>query len=300
MARTDLRNSDRPAPWWDEELRRAPDDAASDVPTAARSRAALVMVVVLLAAGVIAAFVVFGRRPPGQPSAVDTPKPPAAAASPQPLGGDAAPIALPPLAESDPLVRELVRKLSSHPSVTAWLATDGLIRNFTVVVSNVAEGTRFTTLLPKLRPSSPFLAAKRNNDVYVDPRGYERYTSLAEGVSAIDPQGSARLYATLKPRIEDAHRELGEPNASFDRTLERAIVSLLETPAVEGPIRLRTHGAIAYRFADERLEALTPAQKLLLRMGPRNAHLIQAKLRDIALALGIPASRLPVSTVHPR
>ena len=98
--------------------------------------------------------------------AVDTPKPPAAAVSPQPLGGDAAPIALPPLAESDPLVRELVRKLSSHPSVTAWLATDGLIRNFTVVASNVADGTRFTMLLPKLRPSSPFLAAKRNNDVY--------------------------------------------------------------------------------------------------------------------------------------
>lgn len=119
-------------------------------------------------------------------------------------------------------------------------------------------------------------------------------------MSAIDPQGGARLYATLKPRIEDAHRELGESNASFNRTLERAIVSLLETPAVEGPIRLKTHGAIGYRFVDERLEALTPAQKLLLRMGPRNAHLIQAKLRDIALALGIPASRLPVSTVHPR
>ena len=41
------------------------------------------------------------------------------------------------------------------------------------------------------------------------------------------------------------------------------------------------------------LESLTNAQKQLLRMGPRNVKLIQAKLREVAVALGIPASRLP-------
>ena len=34
-------------------------------------------------------------------------------------------------------------------------------------------------------------------------------------------------------------------------------------------------------------------QKQLLRMGPTNARRIQASLRRIALALGIPAGRLP-------
>src|SRR4051794_19899788 len=38
-------------------------------------------------------------------------------------------IALPPLDDTDPIVRELVGRLSSHPQIAAWLATKGLIRN---------------------------------------------------------------------------------------------------------------------------------------------------------------------------
>ena len=47
---------------------------------------------------------------------------------------------MPPLGESDPVVRLLVQSISTHPRVLAWLATDGLIRNFTVVVGNIADG----------------------------------------------------------------------------------------------------------------------------------------------------------------
>ena len=44
---------------------------------------------------------------------------------------------------------------------------------------------------------------------------------------------------------------------------------------------------------DPALENLAPAQKQLMRMGPRNTKIIQAKLREIATALGIDANRLP-------
>jgi len=43
---------------------------------------------------------------------------------------------------------------------------------------------------------------------------------------------------TLKPRIEEAHRDLGYPDTSFDRTLEQAIVSLLRTPVPDAAARL--------------------------------------------------------------
>ena len=69
-------------------------------------------------------------------------------------------------------------------------------------------------------------------------------------------------------------------------------MSLLSTPAIDGSERLKQKG-IGYGYADDRLESLTPAQKQLLRMGPRNARVIKAKLRDIAIALGIPPSHLP-------
>ena len=212
----------------------------------------------------------------------------------QPLGGDAAPIVLPPLDQSDPLVRELVKTISSHPRLAAWLATDGLIRNFTVVVANVAEGKTPAAHLRVLRPSSSFQVVERGGDLYVDPRSYERYDGLAAAVASIEPAGAARLYGTLKPRIEEAYRDLGFPETSFDRTLERVIVLLLETPVLDAAVRMRVEPrGIGYAFADRDLEALRAAQKQLLRMGPRNVRIIQSSLREIALALGIPAERLP-------
>ena len=61
---------------------------------------------------------------------------------------------------------------------------------------------------------------------------------------------------------------------------------------MEEDVALRP-GGIGYAYVDPRLESLSAAQKQLLRMGPENVRTIQAKLREIALALGIPDSRLP-------
>jgi hypothetical protein len=200
-------------------------------------------------------------------------------------------IPLPPLDESDGLVRELVRKLSSHPTVAAWLATDGLIRNFAVVTVNIANGRTPERHLRSLAPSGPFRTQGNEANLRLDPRSYERYDRYAEAVSALDARGVARLYATLKPRIEEAYRQLGEPEPNFDVVMERAIAELLKAPVIEGPVRL-TPKPMTYAYADERLESLSSAQKQLLRMGPENVRAIQAKLREIAGFLGIPESKL--------
>jgi hypothetical protein len=215
-----------------------------------------------------------------------------ASAAAQPLGGEAASIVIPPLDQSDGVVADLVRQLSSHPQVAAWLTTKGLIRNFAAVVLRINDGKTPANLLQPLRPTAAFGVVEQNGAVYIDNRSYERYRSLAQAVASIDAKGSASLYATVKPRIEEAYRELGQPDPSFDDALERAIVSLLETPMRSGPTRLRPQG-IGYAFADPHDEALTGAQKQLLRMGSENALTVQAKLREIAVALGIPPQRLP-------
>jgi hypothetical protein len=50
---------------------------------------------------------------------------------------------------------------------------------------------------------------------------------------------------------------------------------------------------VSYAIADETLEALSQAQKQLLRMGPKNVREIQGKIRELAAALGVAESRLP-------
>jgi hypothetical protein len=277
----------------DFDLHRTPSESGDLAPPAthpARLWVAAATLLVLLAGAAYFAFV-WRPRPAPAPAAAATPAP-AAPDSSQTLGGKSEPATLPPLDESDALVRTLVQALSESPAVMAWLPTTGLIRNFTVVVSNIADGATPARHLKVLRPSSSFRVIERDGGIYLDPRGYDRYAQVTDAVASIDPAAAAKLYATLRPRIEDANRDLGAGNQSFDRTLERAIVALLETPVVNGPVRLKPKG-IGYAYADDRLESLSSAQKQLLRMGPHNMRIIKARLREIALALGIRPALLP-------
>jgi len=50
--------------------------------------------------------------------------------------------------------------------------------------------------------------------------------------------------------------------------------------------------ALCFGWIDSTANALDEG-RYLLRMGPRNERVIKARLREIALALGIPATQLP-------
>ncbi len=276
----------------DYELQRT--TGAIDEPSPGRSPGVWLAAGGLIVAAAIAAYIVFGgtRQTPAPGKA----EPHAVAVTEgmvRPLGGDGLAVNLPPLDETDPLVRDLLKQLTAHPTVAAWLATDGLIRNFVLDVSMIADGRTPAKQLRAIRPPTDFKVIDRGGTLYIDPRSYERYRGLADAVGSVDPAGAARLYTTLKPRLEEAYRDLGMPDTPFDRTLERALVRLINTPVAEDPIRVERAGGVGYRFANPELEELTAAQKQLLRTGPRNARAIQSSLRNLALALGIPAERLP-------
>jgi hypothetical protein len=275
----------------DLQLRRTPE---TDPPVEKRRAAAFWIAVVLLVLGVAgAAYLLFGKRDRSMetlPTARDTENP----AEPRvPLGGPPENIVVPPLDESDELVRQLVSAISSHPRVAAWLATGDLIRNFTAVVHDISAGMTPAARLQALAPGGSFRTSDHQGVLSVDPQSYSRYDSLAGAVASVDAAGAARLYGTLKPRIEEAYKEQGFPDVPFDRTLERAIVRLLQTPIVQESAAVAPRGGKMFAYADSRLESLSPAQKQLLRMGPRNVRVIQETLREIALALGIPPDRLP-------
>ena len=201
-------------------------------------------------------------------------------------------IDLAPLGETDPIVRELVGRLSSHPKVAAWLATDQLLRNFTVVLINIADGRSPAQQLRALRPVGEFVAAEEGEQAYIDPRSYRRYDAYADAIGALDPKGTAEVYATLKPRIADAYREMGQPDGDVDATLRKAIVHILDTPVVEGDVKLASK-SVSYEFDDQKLQSLSSAQRQFLRMGPRNMRIIKAKLRELAPMLGIAPETLP-------
>ena len=149
-------------------------------------------------------------------------------------------IPLPPLEATDALVRELVGGLSAHPVVAAWLATDRLIVNFVVVTGRIADGKTPVAELKAIGPvGAPFrIRTSAQGAMTIDPSSYRRYDRYAQAVAAIDAQGAARVYQTLKPRIDEADRNFGG-SGNFDPELERAIVELLKVPVVEGDVALQ-------------------------------------------------------------
>jgi hypothetical protein len=250
---------------------------------------AIVAVVLLLA---LAGGYFYLRRPPNEPSApiAASQEPSKTPPSQQAEPGDK--ILLPPLDETDALVRLLVGRLSSHPTVVAWLTTDGLILNFVTVTTNIANGDTPASELKAVGPVPRFRARSARDVLYLDPSTYGRYDRYADAVSKLDARGTARLYATLKPRIREAYQRVAGVDETFDPVLERAIAELLKVPVVEGNVALVPKG-IVYGFENASLEGMSAAQKQFLRMGPQNVRTVQSKLREIALYLGIPESRWP-------
>jgi hypothetical protein len=218
---------------------------------------------------------------------VDLPRPPARRTA-EP--GEA--IDLPPLDQTDALVRTLVERLSSHPVVAAWLTTQGLIRNLTVVIANIADGETPAKHLAPVKPKGDFSTKTSGGVTWIDPASYHRYDGIAAAVDGLDARGVARFYATIKPRIDDAYKDLAGRDPNFDKTVERAIVMLLRTPVTDQDVQVRT-GKVMFVFANDGYEDLPAVQRQFIRLGPRNMRIVKAKLREVASYLGIPDSALP-------
>jgi hypothetical protein len=232
--------------------------------------------VALLVVGGLVAYFVMRLRP--APSATPTP---VATASVAPSPWDPS---LPTLDQSDAFVRTLVGGLSSDPLVASWLAAEDLVRRFVAVVVTIAQGTNPSPHLGPLAPRQGFHAISRGGRLIIDPDSYARFDAFAAAVSSVDAAGSAQVYRKLHPLFDAAARELDLEAGAIDGLVQRAIANLVATPVADGDVPV-VLTAPFYRFADPALEKLAPAQKQLLRMGPRNARAVQAKLRQLAEAL---------------
>ncbi len=251
--------------------------------------------VALLAAGWLSYLWLAPQTPevaPGpelvEPLADEAQTAPAEPAAPEP-GIDEAPAeTLPALDESDAWLGAEAAKLSQDPALAPWLASGDLVRRFVASVDNVADGESPRAHLPFLAPREPFRAVTREGRTVTDPRSFARWDAVGQAVASLDAGRCAELYRRAKPLVDDAFRALGEGDERFDARLARAIRSLLETPVPTGDEEL-VRPSVFFEYADPELEALDPAQKHLLRMGPANVRRIQAKLAELAGAIGIEA-----------
>jgi hypothetical protein len=190
------------------------------------------------------------------------------------------PLALPELDASDAFLRSLIGSLSAHPQVASWLVTDELARRFVLSVVEMAGGRSPRSHVQFLIPPEAPGVRESGEGLAVDPDAYRRYDLLAETFVSLDTDGTAVLYHQLHPLFVEAYGELGIPGGSFDEAMELAVQNLLSARGATGPLAVRPNEGV-YEFVDPDLEARSPLEKHLIRMGPENARQVQTKLREV-------------------
>lgn len=239
----------------------------------------IVLAVVVLVCGAAAAWWFRSRTPPPAP----TP-----AAKPAPAPSAETPPGPPPTVEPG-VVRSLLESVSANALFRRGLAEGDLVRRWVVLTDNLAEGVTPRQQLGFLAPSHPFSVASRGGASVIAPASYRRYDDFAGAVASVDAQAVAKVYSELHAVLEGAYRALGYPNASLDGVTARALRRLEGAPVKDEEVVVQGKGGI-FVFADPRLEELGQVEKHLLRMGPRNTRLLQAKAREIMQSLRLPAN----------
>ncbi|MEE4300579.1 MAG: DUF3014 domain-containing protein [Pseudomonadales bacterium] len=219
-------------------------------------------------------------EPDPEPEAMPEPEP---VVVPEPAP-EPEPIVLPALDDSDEFLREQAEVLSSDGSLSWLLATEELVRKFTVVIENMAEGGMPRDPVAFLAPREAFSVVQRGGRTYLNPESYDRFDRITGVLETIEASQAVALLRLIEPLMADAYAELGVREPDVDGRIVAAIDVLLATPEVSGPIEL-AQPSVMYEFADPELEALAPAQKQLLRMGPANGARLRAKLQELRALL---------------
>jgi hypothetical protein len=195
------------------------------------------------------------------------------------------PAPLPPLDAMDPLMRSLLGALSARPELARWLATDDLVRQLAAAIDRASQGKSSSKEFKAIAPAGPFMIARAGGRRTIDPAGYRRYDGLVDTVTSSDASAVARVYKTIRPRLNEAYRNMGHPGGDVDRAVRQALDILIATPVVRQPIAVVEGQGARWAYADPKLESLTQTQKQLLRMGPDHVESLLVWLRALRQGL---------------
>lgn len=195
------------------------------------------------------------------------------------------PVVLPPLDQMDGFLRPLLSGLSSRPELARWLATDDLIRQIAAAIEQAAAGNSPARDFRMLAPQGRLTTRGRASQRTIDPESYRRFDSLVATLTSIDPSAVAKIYRTIRPRLNQAYQAMGNPNRDVDNAVRNAIDIVLDTPVVQSPVRIVEGRGAAWDYADPELESLLPTQKQIVRMGPVNTEKVLVWLRGLKNAL---------------
>jgi len=186
---------------------------------------------------------------------------------------------LPELGKSDaPFRKALGEALGSK-----WLAlvlSEELIHHIVVTVDNLPRKHLPADVVPLKRAEGKFIVEGKNETLVIGSGNAARYAAYISTAKNIDSAKLVAVYRRFYPLFERAYHEIGYPNAHFNDRLVSAIDDLLAAPDLDAPVRL-AQPKILFEYADADLENRSAGQKIMMRIGSRNAAVLKSALRGI-------------------
>ena len=229
------------------------------------------------------------EEPVIQPEPETTPEPveaePPINAEPEPIV-EATPAPTVPETDDKTLFEELkaVTLDAAEQQIARLVVSSDLFNRFVVQIDNIANQQLANNHRLFKAPQGQFQVYQQADRLWIDAQSYQRYDGYVALLDAMDNQQLIAMYQSLLPAMQEKYAEIGSRRVAFEDVLMDAVEHLLATPEVPTPIEVKTE-SVMYQFADERIEALSPVQKQLIRMGPENMRRVKVKLRQLRALL---------------
>ena len=199
--------------------------------------------------------------------------------------------ALPPLAESDVMVTELLSEVLGAGQVSSLLQTESFARRVVATVDSLTQAHAPVRVWPVHPTPQRFLVDGEGAELVAAKPNAARYAAMLVFAESVPMDNAVALYARLYPLFQQAYEELGYPNRYFNDRLVAVLDHLIKAPEPQGPLQLKLTKVqtelpdprpwLRYEFADPALEALSSGQKIMVRMGPANETRAKAVLREL-------------------
>ena len=200
---------------------------------------------------------------------------------------------LPGLDGSDNFVRERVTLMSNSNILKKWLLADDLLRRVASYFDGLSRGVILSKIIPLSPAEGEFVTHRQDGVILMNAGNYERYNNTVSVLVSLDMRMMAQMFHFSRPLLEKAFSELGYQPRQMDGIILSALDQVLNTPIIVNPIEL-TRDSVIYKFADSKLEALSPLQKQLIRSGPENTKRLQKQVKILRDALLNPQRKIDV------
>ena len=213
-----------------------------------------------------------------------------ASPAPQPLDEPKAEEPSEPLPPPEEVPAEPSLSVGDLSDAPLWkqLIDGDFATRFVTFLDEVTMGFIPVKSLGAYKSDSGFTAFEENDEWFLTKETEARYAPFVELFCTIDPELAGKVFHAVRPSLQSAMNACGYADKTPEQLLQTAMEKLRQVPLYESnpPMNKVADGLFTWKYPE--LEALSPAQKTLLRMGQANLRKIREKAEQLIVELPSP------------